>query len=414
MIDAGTVSIIKSTAPILAPRAEELTRLFYERMFHKNPEVRPFFNPAHQISGVQQRALSNAIVAYATHIDRLDALGPHVELIAQKHASLGVLPEHYPIVGENLLAAIEELLQDAATDEVLAAWGQAYQFLAGILIQREEEIYRAHEREFESRGFRPFRVARKVRESDEITSFYMSPANGATIGRHLPGQYITVRMQGTKGLTTMRNYSLSNAPGTPHYRISVKREKSASHSTPDGHVSNTLHDDVHESDELEVAPPCGNFFLDTTTEASRPLVLLSGGVGITPILSMLHAAVAADLPRDIRFIHAARNPQVHAFAKEVRDLSHGHARTQAHFCYDEPAGTAELDPDACTIGRIDLPLLQRLLDGPEADFYFCGPKPFMSAVESALQAWNVPSEQIRYEFFGPAQNLQSSIETRIS
>src|SRR5690606_17813538 len=157
----------KSTVPVLEQHGETLTRHFYKRLFTHNPEVAPFFNPANQFAGSQQRALAAAICAYAANIDNLEVLGGAVELIAQKHASLRIKPEHYPIVGENLLASIREVLGDAATDDIINAWGEAYGFLANILIGREAQIYKEQS---ETPGgwaeFRSFRVARKEKESE--------------------------------------------------------------------------------------------------------------------------------------------------------------------------------------------------------------------------------------------------------
>ncbi|NNM58660.1 MAG: hypothetical protein HKM04_02480 [Legionellales bacterium] len=146
MLDQKTIDIIKSTAPILKIHGETLTRHFYNRMFLHNPEVIPFFNPSHLESGVQQKALASAICAYAANIDNLTALAGALELIAQKHASLKIKPEHYPIVGEHLIASIREVLGEAASDNVLSAWTDAYNFLAAILIKREKEIYHEHEK----------------------------------------------------------------------------------------------------------------------------------------------------------------------------------------------------------------------------------------------------------------------------
>src|SRR6187402_724999 len=160
-----TIAIVKSTAPILEQHGETLTRHFYQRMFAKNPEVAPFFNPAHQTAGSQQKALAAAICAYAANIDNLEVLGGAVELIAQKHASLQIQPEHYPIVGENLLASIREVLGAGATDEVIHAWGEAYGFLTQILTGREHQIYKEHQTAPRSwAGFKRLQVTRKERE----------------------------------------------------------------------------------------------------------------------------------------------------------------------------------------------------------------------------------------------------------
>src|SRR5688500_19883722 len=141
MLSEKTIQIVKATAPAVAPHAEAITRRFYALMFAGNPEVKAYFNQAHQHSGGQQRALAGAICAYAANIDNLGALGSAVELIAQKHCSLGIQAEHYPIVGKYLLLAIKDVLGDAATEEVIAAWGEAYGLLAQVLIDRERAIY---------------------------------------------------------------------------------------------------------------------------------------------------------------------------------------------------------------------------------------------------------------------------------
>src|SRR5262245_20062843 len=140
MLTEHTIHVVKKTAPVVELHAESITRRFYQLMFAGNPEVQAYFNPAHQHSGGQQRALAGAICAYAANIDNLAALGPAVELIAQKHCSLGILPEDYPVVGRHLLAAIKDVLGDAASSDVIVAWGEAYGLLAEIFIRREAEI----------------------------------------------------------------------------------------------------------------------------------------------------------------------------------------------------------------------------------------------------------------------------------
>ncbi len=411
MLSPQTIQTVKQTAPILGQHAEELTRLFYKRMFRENPEVKPFFNAAHQVSGGQQKALAGAIVAYATHIDNLSALGEAVELIAHKHASLQIQPEHYPIVGENLLAAIQELLGDAATDDIINAWAEAYGFLAEILIGREKELYQFHEDHHGWSGFRPFRVVGKRIESDEIMSLYLRPVDGGEVREHQPGQYITVRLPspgGEHGDTAMRNYSVSLGPNRKELRISVKRESALSPNLPQGFASNTIHDEIQVGDEVEVGPPCGEFVLDVQASSEKPLVLMSGGVGITPVLSMLHAATDHRLDRDIVFLHAARNGPVHAFADEVHVQAQRHGRTTVHYRYSEPTEADRVMENFDSEGFVDLALLQSLLDGPDAEYFYCGPLPFMRAVTQALRAWGVPESQMHFEFFGPKEAIEAA------
>ena len=412
MLTPGTIQIVKQTAPLLGQHAEELTRLFYQRMFKHNPEVKPFFNAAHQHSGRQQKALAGAIVAYASHIDRLEAIGSAVELIAHKHVSLTVKPEHYPIVGENLLAAIKELLGDRATPEIIDAWAEAYTHLAEIMIARENQLYQEQTQQHGWTGFRDFKVTGKTLESDEIVSLYLKPSDGGPVREHKPGQYLTLRLPSPgdpHADTTMRNYSISAGPNREHLRISVKREDAPTHGGPAGFVSNTLHKTINVGDHVEVGPPCGEFVLDTDPTIKRPLVLISGGVGITPLLSMLYAAINNKLDREIYFIHAARNGDVHAFRQEVTELAKQHPKVHVQYCYSEPTESDQRENRFHWRGYVDLACLKSALNEPDADYYFCGPTPFMELVSASLFEWGVPAGRIRYEHFGPQLELEPAI-----
>jgi len=188
MLCAEQIALIKATVPLLESGGEALTNHFYKLLLSEHPEVRPLFNQAHQASGEQPRALANGVLMYARHIDRLDALGPLVAQIINKHVALQVLPEHYPLVGNCLLRAIREVLSEAiATDAVIDAWAAAYQQLADLLIGQEEHLYQAKaEAPGGWRGARPFRIARKVKESEEITSFHLQAEDGGPLMEFLP------------------------------------------------------------------------------------------------------------------------------------------------------------------------------------------------------------------------------------
>ncbi len=401
VLNATTIETVKATAPAVAAHAEAITRRFYELLFADNPEVQGFFNQAHQHSGGQQRALAGAICAYAANIDNLGALGPAVELIAQKHGSLGIQPEHYPIVGKHLLRAIKQVLGDAATDDILAAWGQAYGFLADVLIGRERAIYAAQAAAPGGwTGWRPFVVERKVSESAIVTSFYLKPHDGAALADYKPGQYITVASPHPGTPTSPRNYSLSDRPGQDHYRISVKREPGA----PPGLVSNYLHDHVEVGHVLQVGPPCGELTLDVAA-VRRPIVLLSGGVGLTPMLAMLKALAHHDVDVPIYFIHGTRNSATHALAQEVREIAAQRPNVHVHVRYSDPLATDLADAASHEVGIVDVALLGRLLPDRDAEFYLCGPKPFMACILHGLQGWGVPAAQIHLEFFGPKEDL---------
>ncbi|AKN28251.1 NO-inducible flavohemoprotein [Stutzerimonas stutzeri] len=391
MLCAEQIALIKATVPLLESSGEALTNHFYKLLLSEHPEVRPLFNQAHQASGEQPRALANGVLMYARHIDRLDALGPLVAQIINKHVALQVLPEHYPLVGNCLLRAIREVLGEAiATDAVIDAWAAAYQQLADLLIGQEEHLYQAKaEAPGGWRGARPFRIARKVKESEEITSFHLQAEDDGPLMEFLPGQYIGLRLE-INGKEERRNYSLSAAGNGREYRISVKRE-------PGGVVSNALHD-MPEGAIVELFAPAGEF---TLAPGNKPLVLISGGVGITPTLAMLEQALATSRP--VHFIHCARNAGVHAFRRAVDALAERHTQLQRFYCYEEHDGSADA-PDA--IGRLtEQQLADWLPQSRDVDAYFLGPKPFMAAVRRQLKAIGVPEQQTRYEFFGPASAL---------
>lgn len=392
MLSPEQIAIVKATVPLLESGGEALTTHFYRIMLGEYPQVRPLFNQVHQASGDQPRALANGVLMYARHIDRLQALGPLVGQIVNKHVSLQILPEHYPIVGTCLLRAIREVLgAEVATDAVLAAWGAAYGQLAELLIGAEEEVYAANARAPGGwRGGRRFRVVRRQAESEEITSFYLQPSDGGALLDFAPGQYIGLRLL-LDGEELRRNYSLSAAANGREYRISVKRE-------PGGRVSNHLHDQVHAGDELELFAPAGDF---TLGHSRKPLVLISAGVGITPLLTMLEAALPGGRP--IRFIHCARHAGVQAFAAHIDALAAAHPQLQRFYCLEQ----ARAGDGADAHGRLSRELLQRWLPAErDLDVYFLGPKPFMAALKRNLRELGVPEAQTRYEFFGPAAALE--------
>ncbi|MEQ9419991.1 MAG: NO-inducible flavohemoprotein [Rhodospirillaceae bacterium] len=410
MLNEKTIATVKATAPVLAEHGETLTRHFYKRMFAHNPEVAPFFNPAHQAAGKQQKALAGAIVAYANNIENLEVLTGAVELIAQKHASLLIKPEHYPIVGENLLASIREVLGAAASDDIINAWAEAYGLLAEILIKREAEIYTDNAKKPGGwEGFKPFRVIRKEKESSNITSFYLAPVDGAALPPFKAGQYITVRIPAIGGQTTMRNYSLSDSPGQDCYRISVKREHGLSAGSPEGYVSNLLHDTVEVGAEIEVAPPCGEFFFDVDqADSTQALVLLAGGVGITPIMSILKAALEQQPERHIVLIHACLNEDVQPFKSTFDALTETHKNVTIHYRYSDPASSESQRIGNASTGFVDAAYLDKVLPNQDALFYFCGPQPFMVKVYGDLKARGIAEDSLKFEFFGPREELEAA------
>jgi nitric oxide dioxygenase len=395
MLSAASRPYIEASVPVLREHGLAIARTFYRRLFEAHPELKNLFNLGNQASGAQQSALSAAVFAYAANVDQPEVLGKVIDRIAHKHASVGIKPAHYPIVARHLLAAIQEVLGAAATPELLAAWDEAYWLLAGELIALEARLY---ERAAATAGaFRSLLVTRVERESPRVLSFYLQADAAAGLrspGRFEPGQYVSVAVELKQhGVRQLRQYSLSDAPSRPYWRITVKSETGAP-STPEGMVSNHLHAHVTPGDRLLVSAPFGEF--TPLRAAEKPLALLSAGVGITPLASALNALAESRSERAVLFAHAARDGSQQLFARE---LAHARARmpqlrslvfheTRAAAAGDARPGRMQLTPE----------LLHSFGD---ADFYLCGPQAFMQQQWRDLIALGVPADRIEREVFGP-------------
>lgn len=404
-LSSETIAIIKATIPALRAHGMAITLRMYERLF-EDEEVRGLFNQSHQgPGGSQPKALAGAILAYAENIENPGVLAAAIERIAQKHAGLNILPEHYPIVATALLGAIGDVLGEAATDDILGAWGEAYWFLAELLIGREGEIYRQQAAApggwF---GWRDFVVERVERESETIRSFYLKPADGGRVVRHKPGQYLTFRLDVPGRGVVKRNYSISCAPRDDGYRITVKREAAPADQpgAPSGAASGWLHEHARLGTILQAAPPAGDFVLQEADGA--PVVLLSGGVGLTPLVSMLETIAAAEHAPDAWYVHGARNGREHAMSRHVQRLAHGRGIGLAAF-YEQPTDADVRGVDYDEQGYVNIEWLKANTPFEAAVFYLCGPKPFLRALVGGLADAGVTPDRIRYEFFGPADEL---------
>lgn len=398
MLTQKTKDIVKATAPVLAEHGYDIIKCFYKRLFEAHPELKNVFNMAHQEQGQQQQALARAVYAYAENIEDPSSLMAVLKNIANKHASLGVRPEQYPIVGENLLAAIKEVLGDAATDEIISAWAQAYGNLADILMGMESELYEQSAAQLGGwTGWRTFVVREKRPESDVITSFILEPTDGGPVENFEPGQFISLAINvPALGLQQIRQYSLSDMPNGRSYRISVKRESGGTQ--PPGYVSCLLHDHVNVGDEVKLAAPYGTFHIDVN--AKTPIVLISGGVGLTPMISMLKKAIQ-DPQRRVMFVHGARNSGVHAMRDRLREAAKTHANFDLVVYYDDPLPQDVEGRDYDYAGFVDVKAIKDEILLPDADYYVCGPTPFMRIQHDALKDLGIHESRIHYEVFGP-------------
>ena len=398
MLDTQTIDIVKSTIPAIAETGPKLTAHFYERMFKQHPELKDIFNMTNQVNGGQREALFNAICAYAVNIETPEALVTAVEKIAQKHVSLNIKPEHYPIVGENLLAAIDELLSPG--QEALDAWGKAYGVLADIFINREATIYQENaDKTGGWEGLREFKLKQKQPQSDVITSFEFIPVDGKPVASYLPGQYITIYINNDNFANQeIRQYSLTTSPNGNSYRIAVKREDK-------GLVSNHLHDSINEGDVVYLAPPCGDFFLDLDIDTKTPVTLISAGVGLTPMLSMLSALAQQGHQAQVNWLHAAENGAMQAFSHEVNQLLAKQLNSHSAIWFNQPRESDKLGFDYQYSGLMDLTTVSQWISPPNMQFYFCGPVGFMQFIGKQLINLGVAVENIHYECFGPHKVL---------
>lgn len=407
----ATIELLKATAPVVKEHGTAITSTMYKTMFATYPEVKNLFNMSHhrvktesgEETSQQARSLANAVFAFAANADRLGNLTDAVARMVHKHVSLDIRAEHYPIVGTCLLGAIKTVLQDAATPDIMAAWEDGYFFLADLLIAAETQARDELEAQAGGwSGFRALRVDRKVRESAEITSFYLVSTDASVpLVPFKPGQYLSLKFDNLQENVLLRNYSLSSAPGAlDFYRISVKKEDRHD-ASPKGIVSCHLHDTVEPGSTVLVGPPCGEFVLqESSMENKKPIVFLCGGVGVTPLLSMLDGLMEnKSLTQRVVFVQYARDADVLAFGDHLAALAQSHELLSVH---------TVLASDGS--GKFNLNALEAWLPATrDCEFYFCGPAAFMASVNRALATeWDVPATQRHYEYFGPTQDIDAS------
>ncbi|KAG7660364.1 YHB1 [[Candida] subhashii] len=375
------IQIILNTVPILEQAGEVLTQKFYERMIGNYKEVRPFFNEADQKALRQPKILAFALLNYARNIQDLTPLTAFVKQIVVKHIGLQILPEHYPIVGTCLIQTMVELLPaEVATEAFLEAWSTAYGNLAKLLIDLEAEEYKKQPWKW----FKDFKITRIVSECSDVKSVYFTPADGSQIGAAKPGQYLCFRwtIPGTEHEVS-REYSISEFPKNNEYRISVRHVEG-------GKVSNFIHTGLKVGDVLKVAPPAGNLIYE---ESAKDLVYLIGGIGITPVVSMLEKALEDG--RNVKLIYCNRSSEHRAFADLLKTQKSKYGdqfKILEIFGKEEPEAAIE----DIKFGRITNEDLE-FIDKDKHDVYLVGPRPFMRFVRDFMDEKNVP---VKFEYFG--------------
>lgn len=299
--------------------------------------------------------------------------------------------------------------------------------LVGVKPLPKQEVPQSHPQTGTTwQDWRNFVVERKVQESREITSFYLKPQDGGPLPEFLPGQFLTIRLQiPGQPRPVIRTYSLSDyAEQSTHYRLSIKREgPPKGEEVPPGVASNFMHDQIQEGSVIEAKPPAGRFVLDVLSP--RPAVLISNGVGITPMMAMAKAVSQRNPNRPLWFLHGARDGSYHAFRDEVGAIAVQTPNLTVHYCYSRPR--PEDTGSYHNMGYVDANLIQALLPtaATEADYFLCGSPPFMDSLRSGLMALGVPAAQIRFESFAkpmpkapgmvvpPPQNADAATTTEV-
>ncbi|MFF1375598.1 globin domain-containing protein [Streptomyces sp. NPDC058308] len=404
MLSEQSAATVRATLPVVGAAIGEITERFYDRLFTARPELlKDLFNRGNQAAGTQRRALAGSIAAFATHLVERPDERPDVLLnrIAHKHASLGVAPGQYETVRHHLFAAIAEVLGDAVTPEVAAAWDDVYWLMANALIAIEARLYAAQGVTAGDGGWREWEVVERVEETADIATFRLRPLDGVPAPDCRAGQYVSVQVQLDDGARQIRQYSLSGGVGPAGRghgvrQISVKRVRGAAgvHAAPEGEVSNHLHARVRQGDVLRLSPPYGDLVLDAA-DGDVPLLLASAGIGVTPMVAMLEQLAATGHRAPVTVVHADRSPAAHALRAEHAAYTAKLPGAGTHFFYEQP----DAGHPAALTGRVDLAALPAIPAGTRA--YLCGPLPFMRAVRSQLIGRGVAAADIHYEVFGP-------------
>ncbi|MBO8590845.1 nitric oxide dioxygenase [Staphylococcus aureus] len=375
MLTEQEKDIIKQTVPLLKEKGTEITSIFYPKMFKAHPELLNMFNQTNQKRGMQSSALAQAVMAAAVNIDNLSVIKPVIMPVAYKHCALQVYAEHYPIVGKNLLKAIQDVAGLEENDPVIQAWAKAYGVIADVFIQIEKEIYD----QMMWIGFKPFKITNIKQESEDIKSFTVETEE-YDFSEFTPGQYITVDVSSDKlPYRAKRHYSIVSGEKN-HLTFGVKRDVTTEH---EGEVSTILHDEIKEGDMINLAAPVGGFVLENTTE---PQLFLGSGIGVTPLVAMYEAASAKGL--DTQMVQVAENEQHLPFKDNFNSIASHHDNAKLYTHLKDKQGY---------IGAEELQVF--LANKPE--IYICGGTKFLQSMIEALKSLNYDMDRVHYETFIP-------------
>lgn len=404
-----TIELVSASVPALEQHGKAIVIDMYDRYFKAYPDDKKMFNMSHQIDGdgSQVEQLANTILAYAKNINNIQVLLPKVEQIVQKHCSVNVKPQHYERVGTFLLEAIQEQLSLSDSDPIIAAWGEAYWFIANFLIELEKREYNKRVDSLSGwEGYQQLRVLKKESVSADTMFLKIGHRNGSPLPKTMPFQYITLYFPELK---KARQYSLVSNDKW-YFEIAVKR---IVNDAGEGVVSNHIHDVLKTGDRIMCSMPSGGYDL-ALLEASKksPVCLLSGGIGLTPHLSLMDWLVKQNWTAPVYHFHSARSAKIQSFSDRLAELNtinnfHNITFFSAPDCNDLVADKNVFE------GYLDAKIVSSVLDNPTQTLFFvCGPRPYMREMHKLLSGLGVNPENVHYEFFGPASPLTDNVRSK--
>lgn len=387
--------VIRATLPLVGANIEKIAKLFYATMFKAHPElINNLFNRGNQQQGAQQKALAASVATFASLLVNPDAPSP-VQLLSRighKHVSLGVTEDQYQIVHDNLFGAIVEVLgADVVTQPVAEAWDDVFWIMARTLINMEKDLY-------SGAGVAPGKVfvSTRIVDRDErvggIVRFSVESKDAAKpLPAHQPGQYVSVRADLPDGAHQLRQYSLIDSGVKGSQLCFAVKALTETPDAPAGEVSNWLVQNAKVGDDLEISLPFGDLVLNE--EAQTPVVLISAGIGVTPMLGMLSRLAETASSRRVISLHADKSASTDAFYEERKRLVSQLAQGSVDTWYTDGDAQTEVNQ-----GRFDLSSQSVPAD---AEYYLCGANEFLQSLRTTLNAWDVPKDRVHFELFTP-------------
>lgn len=375
MLNEKEKAIIKETVPVLQERGTEITSFFYNRMFNQHPELKNMFNQTNQKRGLQSTALAQSVLAAAMNIDDLTRILPVVKEIAYKHCALQVPPAGYDIVGENLLAAIQNVLNLSEDDAIIETWAKAYGEIAKVFIDVEKEIYKAMAWD----GFQAFEIINIENVATDIKAFTVK-SDEINLSTFKPGQYITVDVNSESlPYRAKRHYSIVEGDSET-LTFAVKHDVTTTH---EGEVSTILHGEYNVGDMIQLSAPVGPF---TIVNEASPQLFIGSGIGVTPLIPMFKQVSQSEAP--VQFIQNTINSTDIPFLNKLEAI----AESKDNIDY--------IIHDKQKMGYMDASYLKQFITN-DTEIYVCGGANFLKSIITVLKEMEVDESKIHFESFIP-------------